>query len=207
MIRCIVKAAGFLCLYLSMVAHAADYSGGWVLNANAHLNRLAIETDKDSPDIDPNYAVDINAGYYFNRWIAVEGGAYAASSAITTPASDIVSSYQVTIDSDGLTLGFKPTWRINKQHELALRIGVFYWRSELTVEESFGGDVTPGTSTDSDSGLGTYMHIAWHYWFNQHWAFNTQLSSYQQNDLFKDDSNKSFGLTSKALSLGGVYKF
>ncbi|MCK5881947.1 MAG: hypothetical protein KAG18_08725, partial [Sinobacterium sp.] len=128
MIRCIVKAAGFLCLYLSMVAHAADYSGGWVLNANAHLNRLAIETDKDSPDIDPNYAVDINAGYYFNRWIAVEGGAYAASSAITTPASDIVSSYQVTIDSDGLTLGFKPTWRINKQHELALRIGVFYWR-------------------------------------------------------------------------------
>ncbi len=199
------------CLYtclLCILVSAPAFAGEWQFDANYHFNKTSVSTSNEEPEFTLNGAASFNANYLLNRWVAFEAGLYGNSAADSEEQRDIAGGYKVTLQSKALTLGIKPQWRVNDIHGIGLRLGLLAYDTEMEVEEYFSGDIEPGTQKADDTGMGYYLTFTWQYWYNDHWAFNTQLSHHTMLDVFKDktDNDQSFDINNNALSLGVIYQ-
>lgn len=149
----------------------------------------------------------LNGSYFFLPWLAVTGGVLVSEEIREKPASDVVGSYQASVESRAISLGLRPEKAFSERNRVYARAGVLLYSTELVVEEDFGPGVPNGSRSDSTSGYGYFATVGWGHSFTPAVSFQLELGNMTQLGLFEDKSAKPFDLSHTGFSIGLGYAF
>ncbi len=189
-----------VCLPVSTSGYAKDM----LIDVNV---LFAVPDAGSSDDFHTGKTLSVNYNYYFLSWLAATAGVFISEEISTDPITDVVGTYQATIESEGITFGLRSDYQFSKRNRIYGRAGLLLYKSKLTVDEFFSPGVPSGSSSDTTDGQGYFIAIAWAHSFTKRIRFQLELSNMTQLDLFKGETTRPFDLSNTGVSLGLGYAF
>lgn len=189
-------------IFFSAVSHAENM----LFDANI---LYTIPNAGGSDDFHTGKIISINYNHYYLPWLAFTGGLFASEEIADNTKTDIVGTYQVNLETRGLTLGLRPEYKFSDRNKIFSRIGLLYYDTSLRVEEFFSPGKISGSNTESTTGNGFFIAIGWSHSLTKKLSFQLELSSQKQLELFagKASAEGVFDLTNSGFSLGLSYDF
>jgi len=189
------------CLFIPALSYAED-------NMLVDVNVLYSVPDAGGSDkFHTGKILSVNYNYYFKSWLAATTGVFISEEISTDPATDVVGTYQATIDTWGVTFGVRAEYLSSNRNKVYARAGLLHYETELTVDEFFAPGLIEGSSTSKADGLGYFAALAWAHSFNKQVSLQLELSTMTQLDLFKGETTRPFDLTNTGFSIGLGYAF
>ena len=151
----------------------------------------------------------LNYSYYPLSWLAMSAGIFFSEEIFDQTKTDIVGSYQSSIQTRGMTIGIRPEYRLSKRNKIYFRGGFLLYDTRLTVSEFFEPGRPSGKSSASTQGNGYYLAFGWSHYFTDTVSFQLELASLSQQRLFADQtrSDNVFDLSFRGFSIGLAYGF
>jgi len=153
--------------------------------------------------------LSVNINYYALPWLAITSGLYLSEKISDNTKTDIVGTYQASIETRGFTLGLRPEYLFSKRNKIYARAGILFYKTDITVEEYFEPGLPSGSSSDSTDGNGILLALGWSHSFTEKVSFQLELKNLQQQNLFngKTTANNVFNINYNGFSLGLAYAF
>ena len=160
---------------------------------------------------DDNYESGRTLTFFFDYklkpWLALDAGLLLSDKTQDEIRTDIVGTYQATIETKSLLLGIKPLYKFDGPFEIYSRVGLQIWDTELEVEEYFGTGIPGGLATVNDRGYGYYINIGGAHNITEKVLVQLEISYMKQLDVFEGQSSYPFDLTINSIGIGLGYRF
>jgi len=169
----------------------------------------AIPDAGGSDDFHTGKLFSLNYNYYALPWLAISTGLYLSEEIADTPRTDIVGTYQASIQTQGFTFGLRPEYAFSKRNKVYGRGGFLFYKTDLQVEEYFAPGLPSGSNTDSTDGFGYFIALGWSHSFTEKVSFQLEIKNHQQLDLFdgKTTAENVFDINLSGFSFGLGYAF
>lgn len=189
-------------LAMSNIAHAENM----LIDANI---LYTIPKAGGSDNFHTGKVLSVNYSYYSLPWLAVTSGLFVSEDIADNTTTDIVGTFQATIQTRGFSVGLRPEHVFSKRNKIYGRASILVYSTNLTVEEYFAPGLPTGSTSATTDGNGYIIALGWAHSFTQKVSFQLELHSLQQLDLFdgKTTANNVFDLNYTGLSLGLGYAF
>ncbi len=188
-----------------------------VFSNTTHADNMLVDTNifytipdaGGTDDFQTGKLININYNYYALDWLAITAGLFTSENISDKTTTDIVGTYQVIIQTQGLTLELRPEYAFSKRNKIYGRTGLVFYETKVTVDEYFAPGLPSGSTSNTADGKGYSLALGWSHSFTQKFSFQLEIKSQQQLDLFdgKTSPDKIFDLNFTGISLGLGYAF
>ncbi|VAW61466.1 hypothetical protein MNBD_GAMMA08-1749 [hydrothermal vent metagenome] len=153
--------------------------------------------------------VNVNFNYYTLPWLTITGGFFFSEEIADNTRSDIVGTFQASIETRGLALGVRPEYKFSERNKIYNKSGFLYYNTKVKVDEFFEAGLPIGSSSASTNGYGFFISFGWEHSLTQSVTFQLELGTQKQLDLFdgKTTPDRVFDLTTTGFSVGIGYRF
>ena len=194
-----------LLLFLPLLyAPFAVHAGNMQLDVNASITFLDAGGDDN---FESGRTISVFFDYQLKPWLALDAGLLFSDKAQDEVRSDVVGTYQASIETQSIMLGVKPQYKFDGPFEIYGRLGFLFWDTELEVEEYFGTGFPSGTATAHDRGYGYYVNFGAAHNITTKVSVQLELSHMKQQDVFEGQSSYPFDLTINSIGIGIGYRF
>jgi len=189
-----------MCLQIAFICHAEKS----LVDANI---LFAVPDAGGNDDFHTGNIVSINYNYNFLPWLGIYTGVYLSEEIYDDPKKDIVGTFQSHVETRGLTLGVRPEYVFSKRNKIYARVGVLFYKTELTVEEFFATGLPSGSTSGRTDGFGYLTALAWSHTLTEKASFQLELGNMVQLELFEGETSNSFDMSYSGFSLGMSFVF
>jgi len=153
--------------------------------------------------------LSFNYSYYYRSWLAFTAGIFFSEEIYDEIQTDIVGTYQASIETRGLKLGIRPEYSLSKQNKIYARLGIISYKTKLIIDEYFEPGLPTGSSDDTATGNGYLIGFGWQHSFTDKVSFQLELKNQKQLDLFdgKTTPDRVFDFSYTGFSIGLGYAF
>jgi len=150
-----------------------------------------------------------NYNYYYKPWLALTAGIFFSEEIYDEIQTDIVGTFQASIETRGLTLGIRPEYHLSEKNKIYARLDIVSYKTKLIVDEYFEPGLPTGSSNDTASGNGYSLGLGWQHSFTKKISFQLELKNQKQLDLFdgKTNADRVFDFSYTGFSIGLGYAF
>lgn len=192
--RNILRVRNILLAVSMTYAHAS--TAEWFIAPQLALTK--VDTSESAADFDNVVSIDVQGGYRFNQWLAVNAGILVLDDSEESGETD-AGSYELRLSTTVVHAGVEAIVPLASFMALTFDAGLDYARVDLEIDEDFFGLKPAGDDSIDDGVLGYHAGLGLRFhWSN--FAVGPVLRYRQYSDLFEDDSNYPFDL--KLASLG-----
>jgi len=151
----------------------------------------------------------VNYNYYYQPWFALTAGLFFSEEIYDKTQTDIVGTYQASIETRGLSLGIRPEYHLSEQNKIYGRLGIISYKTKLIIDEYFEPGLPTGSSDKDTSGNGYFIGIGWQHSFTKKISFQLELKNQKQLDLFDGETSadRVFDFSYTGFSIGLGYAF
>jgi len=184
----------------------ATQADNMLIDANVFY---AIPDAGGSDDFHTGKILVVNYNYYALPWLAVTSGFFASEKITDNTRTDIVGTFQASIETHGFTLGLRPEYLFSKRNKVYGHAGFLLYKTKMKVEEYFAPGLISGSSTETTDGNGYFFALGWAHSFTQKVSFQFELKTLRQLDLFDGQTTAEnvFDMNYTGFNLGLAYAF
>jgi len=182
------------------------FSTGKFIDGNVFYN---IPDAGGSDDFHTGKILTVNYNYYYLPWLALTTGLFFSEEIFDEVKTDIVGTYQASIETRGFTLGLRPEYNLSKRNKIYARTGILLYKTKLIVDEFFEPGLPSGSTSETADGNGYFIGMGWQHSFTDKVSFQLELNKQKQLDLFDGKTNldRVFDLNYTGFSIGLGYAF
>lgn len=201
-----IKPTKLIIVFICSVFSHFSYAENMLVDANMFYT---IPDAGGTDNFHTGKILSVNFNYYVFPWLAITSGLYTSEEISDNVTTDIVGTYQASIETRGFTLGLRPEYVFSKRNKVYARAGLLFYKTDITVEEYFEPGLPTGSSSDSTDGSGFLLALGWSHSFTEKVSFQLEFKSLQQKNLFdgKTTADNVFDITYSGFSLGLGYAF
>ena len=201
-----IKKLRLLLIFFTLLFSSINYAENMLVDVNLFYT---VPDAGGNDDFHTGKIPSINFNYYYQPWLAFTAGIYFSEEIFDNTQTDIVGTFQASIESQGLMLGVRPEYKFSERNKVYARTGLLTYKTKVTVREFFEPGLPFGTTSDSADGTGYYFTLGWAHSFTPSISFQLEFGTQKQLDLFdgKTTPDRVFDLTLTGFSLGLGYAF
>lgn len=184
----------------------AAYSKSKLVDANV---LYTIPDTGGTDDFHTGKVVTLNYNYYYLPWLALTTGLFFSEELFDEVQTDIVGTYQASIETRGLSFGLRPEYNLSVQNKIYARTGILLYKTKLIVDEFFEAGLPTGSTNSTTDGNGYFIGIGWQHSFTDKVSFQLELNNQRQLDLFdgKTSPDRVLDVNYTGFSIGLGYAF
>lgn len=200
------KILKIIFILFSLLSSNAVYSKNKFIDGNV---LYTIPDAGGTDDFHTGKLLSLNYNYYYLPWLALTTGLFFSEEIFDEIQTDIVGTYQASIETRGISFGLRPEYNLSVQNKIYARTGILLYKTKLIVDEFFEPGLPTGSTSASTDGNGYFIGIGWQHSFTDKVSFQLELNNQKQLDLFdgKTSPDRVFDLNYTGFSIGLGYAF
>jgi len=202
MLKLIIITTISLSSLLSNASHAKDM----LIDGNIFYT---VPDAGGTDDFHTGKILNFNYSYYYRPWLALTAGIFFSEEIYDEVQTDIVGTYQASVETRGLSLGIRPEYSLSEQNKIYARLGIISYKTKLIIDEYFEPGLPTGSSDSTTTGNGYLISFGWQHSFTNEISFQLELKNQKQLDLFdgKTSPDRVFDFSYTGFSIGLGYAF
>ena len=200
------KILKIIFILFSLLSSNAAYSKNKSIDGNV---LYTIPDAGGTDDFHTGKLLSLNYNYYYLPWLALTTGLFFSEEIFDEVQTDIVGTYQASIETHGLSFGLRPEYKLSERNKIYARAGILLYKTKLTVDEFFEAGLPSGSTSATTDGNGYFIGFGWQHFFTDKVSFQLELKNQNQLDLFdgKTNSDRVLDINYTGFSIGLGYAF